>query len=208
MNVVESVEDLVGAAGHLLHIQAQRVDWRALPEKVEPQKVHRVFAQRLKPVHDIPEALAHLPPLPIEDVTLEEEGPVGSDGFPAQNHVQDQKGVCPSPRLVYTLGEELCRDEPPVLLVREGGVRGGTAVVPRVEYERFPVHRRGTLRALEGYLVDPRAMKLEVSSIRKVGRQLQDPPPREGGRLLSALRADPDRERRPPYPLPRYPPGR
>src|SRR2546426_1005632 len=119
MNVVESVEDLVGAAGHLLHIQAQRVDWRALPEKVEPQKVHRVFAQRLKSIHDVPEALAHLPPLRIEDVTLKEEGPVGGERFAAQNHVQDQKGVCPSPRLVNPLGEELSRDEPAVLLVGE-----------------------------------------------------------------------------------------
>src|SRR5271157_2620814 len=50
-------------------------------------------------------------------------------------------------------------------------------------------------------------MKLEVGAVGELHRPLEDGCSREGGELLAALRAPPDRERGAPEPLPRYAPG-
>jgi hypothetical protein len=202
VEVVECVEDLIRPSRHLLGVEAQRVHRRALPDHVVAEEVHRPVCEHLVRVEDVPQALAHLPALLVEDVPLEEEGPVGRDRPLLVDDVQDEEGVRPAPRLVDPLGEVAYRDELLPFGVGERGEGGGAAVVPSVQDEGLPAAVSPALRAPQDDPVYPGPVELELLPVGERLRLLDDAPAREGRDLLLAVGADPDRERGPPDPLP------
>ena len=107
IGIVKGSEEL---PPHLIHpglIELQVIPRLGIGQHIPPERIRAVFVQSLERIHGIPETLAHLVPVLVEDKAVGNDAPEGACA--ADHRMYGMKGIEPAPCLVHSLGYEVGR---------------------------------------------------------------------------------------------------